>query len=160
MPPKKPAEKAKNPRIRNKIIPTRLPENLVQELDEIAKNEKLTRADLLRRAAEAFVFNYKNDQLDQRQLKLEKRMQTMESALRSLMVKSIRLNGQIFYFSTLPWTQGFPKQRLNKKGFDMLYEKSAAWAAQYLKSKATGQLPEDLDIELSALMEESAKSSE
>lgn len=158
MPAKKPAKNEQKPKIKNKIIPTRLPESLLQEIDEIAKAENMTRAEVLRRSAEAFVFNYKNDQLDQRQLKLEKRMQTMETALRALLVKSIRLNGQVFYFSTLPWTQGFPKQRLNKKGFDILYEKSAAWAAQYLKSKAASQLPEDLDMDLSALVDDAAKS--
>ncbi len=80
MPTKKPAKTDSKPKVKNKIIPTRLPSDLLEEIDVIAKTEKMTRAEVLRRSAEAFVFNYKNDQLDQRQLKLEKRMQTMETA--------------------------------------------------------------------------------
>jgi hypothetical protein len=137
-------EKAK-PR-KTKIIPTRLPQSLVEEIDAIAKAEQVTRADVIRRSVEAFAFNYKSDQLDQRQLQLEKRMKTMESALRTLLVKSIRLNGQVLYFTCLPWTQGFPKQRINDAGFKMLYEKSGAFAAQFLKSKATGLTPEELEL--------------
>jgi len=126
-------------------IPTILSKAQVEDLDAIAKAEKMTRSELIRRAIDAFVFNYKTDQLDQRQLQLEKRMKAMESAMRTLLVKAIRLNGQVLYFVTLPWTMGFPKQRINDEGFKMLYEKSAMFAAQFLKSKATGMALQELE---------------
>jgi len=135
---------ATKPKYKN--IPTALLPSQVEDVDAIARAENLTRSEVIRRAVEAFAFNYKNDQLDQRQLQLEKRMKSMESAMRSLLVKSIRLNGQVLYFACLPWTQGFPKQRLNDKGFQMLYEKSGAFAAQFLKSKAAGKLPEEMEL--------------
>lgn len=138
--------KAKSSKNKTKIIPTRLPQHLVEEVDAIAKAEQMTRAEVIRRSIEAFTFNYKTDQLDQRQLQLEKRMKAMETAMRSLLVKSIRLNGQVLYFSTLPWTQGLPKSKLSSKGFQVIYEKSAAFATQFLKSKAAGKLPEELEL--------------
>jgi hypothetical protein len=93
----------------------------VSELDEIARAENITRAELLRKAPEAFVSNYKNDQLDERQLKVDKRLHTMEKQIRALLVKAIRINGQNLYFATLPYTMGTPKHRLNDKGFQMLW---------------------------------------
>jgi len=72
-------------------------------------------------------------------------MKVMESAMRTLLIKAIRLNGQVLYLTLLPWTHGLPKQRINDEGIKMLYEKSAMFAAQFLKSKATGKLLEDLN---------------
>lgn len=146
VPKKQPSSKEKAKPKKTKIIPTRLQQSLVEEIDAIAKAEQITRADVIRRSVEAFAFNYKSDQLDQRQLQLEKRMKTMESAMRTLLVKAIRLNGQVLYFTCLPWNQGFPKQRLKQEAFQMLYEKSASFAAQFLKSKATGLTPEELAL--------------
>lgn len=128
-----------------KNIPTALSPSQISEVDAIAKVENMTRSEIIRRSVDAFVFNYKTDRLDQRQLQLERRMKVMESAIRTLLVKAIRLNGQVLYFVTFPWTMGFPKQRINDEGFKMLYEKSAMFAAQFLKSKATGLALEDLN---------------
>ena len=143
---KEPSAKDKEKSRKLKVIPTRLPQHLVEEVAAIAKAEQMSRAAVIRRSVEAFAFNYKTDQLDQRQLQLEKRMKTMESAMRTLLVKSIRLNGQVLYFTCLPWTKGFPKQRINDEGFKMLYEQSGAFAAQFLKSKATGKSLEELEL--------------
>ena len=136
-------EKAK-PKYTN--IPTALLQSHIDDLDAIAKAEEMTRSEVVRRAIESFAVNYKTDQLDQRQIQLEKQMKAMEKAVRALLVKSIRLNGQVLYFATLPWTQGVPKSRLNEKAFQDLYEKSAAFSAQFLKSKAAGLLPAELEI--------------
>jgi len=38
-------------------------------------------------------------------------MKVMESAMRTLLIKAIRLNGQVLYLTMLPWTHGFPKQK-------------------------------------------------
>lgn len=151
MPPKKTTTKdgakAKSEsKTKYKNIPTALSPSQIEDVDVIAKAENMTRSEVIRRAVEAFAFNYKTDQLDQRQVQLEKRMKAMETAMRSLLVKSIRLNGQVLYFTCLPWTQGFPKQKLNDKGFKMLYDQSGAFAAQFLKSKAAGKLPEELEL--------------
>jgi hypothetical protein len=110
-----------------------------RELDEIARAESITRAELLRKAAEAFVSNYKNDQLEERQL---------EKQIRALLVKAIRINGQNLYFATLPYTVGTPKYRLNQKGFQMLYNKSAAFAAHLLKSKVMAMEPDELSSDV------------
>lgn len=153
MPPKNTdTKKAAKPKYKN--IPTALLPSAVEDIDAIAKAEKLTRSEVIRKAVEAFAFNYKTDNLDQRQLQLEKRMKAMETAMRALLVKSIRLNGQVLYFACLPWTQGFPKQRLSDKGFQVIYEKSGAFAAQFLKSKAAGKVPEELELNTGLVLPE------
>ena len=126
-----------------KCIPAGLTPSQLEDIDAIAQAEKMTRSEVIRKAIEAFTVNYKTDRLDQRQIQLEKKMQAMEKGMRALLVKSIRLNGQVLYFATLPWTQGMPKQRLNDAGFQMLYDKSADFAAQFLKSKAAGLVMEE-----------------
>lgn len=146
MSPKKPATNAQPKAKKYHNIPAALSSSTVEDIDAIAKAENMSRSEVIRKAVEAFAFNYKTDQLDQRQIQLEKRMKVMESAMRTLLVKSIRLNGQVLYFACLPWTQGFPKQRLNDKGFQILYEKSGDFAAQFLKSKAAGKTPEELAL--------------
>ena len=50
-------------------------------------------------------------------------------------MKAIQLNGQVLYFACLPWTQILPEQEINDQGFKMLYEKSGAFAAQFLNQK-------------------------
>jgi hypothetical protein len=149
MAPKKPPSKdtkakPKPPKYKN--IPTGLAQSHIDDLDAIAKTENLTRSEVVRRAVEEFVANYNADKLDARQSQLEKRMKTMETALRALLVKSIRLNGQVLYFTVLPYTHGIPKQRLSAKGFQTLYEKSAYFAGQFLQSKAASKIPSDLDF--------------
>lgn len=137
--PKQTKPKDKTAKYRN--IPTALAQSHIDDLDAIAKAEEMTRSEVVRRAIEHFVANYKADTLDQRQTQLEKQMKTMESAMRALLVKAIRLNGQVLYFTTLPYTTGTPKQKLSDKGFQALYEKSAHFASQFLQSKASGKAP-------------------
>jgi len=118
-----------------RAIPSALLPSQIEDLDAIARAEKMTRSELVRRAIETFAFNYKTDQLDQRQLQLEKRMKDMESEMRTLLVKAIQLNGQVLYFACLPWTQILPEPEINDQGFKVLYEKSSAFAAQFLNQK-------------------------
>ncbi|MGH9551901.1 MAG: hypothetical protein ACRD3W_21125 [Terriglobales bacterium] len=136
-PQKKPVKKT----VRIRIITTRLPQQLVDEIDIIAKAEKSTRSNILHKAIEAFAFNYNTDQLDQRQLQLEKRMKIMENGLRALMVKSVRASGQALYFATLPYVMGPPKGALKSTAFQQLYDTSAKFALQFLQTKATGTSP-------------------
>lgn len=133
--------KAKEKSTKYKNIPTALAQSHIDDLDAIAKAEDMTRSEVVRRAIEHFVANYKADNLDERQSELVKEMKVMENAMRALLVKAIRLNGQVLYFSTLPYTHGTPKQKLSEKGFQTLYEKSASFAGQFLKSKAAGKGP-------------------
>ncbi len=149
---KTPAKEAKPKERRYKNIPTGLAQSHIDDIDAIAKAENMTRSEIVRRAIEAFAFNYKTDQLDQRQLQLEKQMKAMESGLRALLVKSIRLNGQVLYFTSLAWSVGPSKGRLNDKAFQKLYEKSANFAASFLKSKATGKVPDELETDPATLL--------
>ena len=133
-----------------KNVPTALTQKHIDDLDEIGKAEEMTRSELIRRAVEHFVVCYNADKLDERQSVLLKQMKAMESALRALLVKSIRLNGQVLYFETLPYTMGTPKQKLNDAGFKALYEKSANFAGEFLKSKTAGKVLSELSDEGSA----------
>lgn len=127
-----------------KPIPAALSQKQLDDIDEIAKKEKMTRSEIIRRAVEAFTFNYKTDVLDQRQLEMEKKMKKMEDRFAGLLTKSIRISGQSLYFATLPYTKGLPKQRLNAAAFQDLYDKSGAFAAQFLDSTAAGKVPKHL----------------
>ena len=62
-------------------------------------------------------------------------MKDMESEMRTLLVKAIQLTGQVLYFACLPWTQILPEREINDQGFKRLYEKSGAFAAQFLNQK-------------------------
>lgn len=138
--PKTPVQKKPKPQ-KYKTVPTALSKTHIEDIDAIAKAEGISRSEVVRKAVEAYAINYKTDRLDQRQIQLEKRMKTMETALRALLVKSIRINGQLLYFATIPYTMGVPKRRLSQKGFQLLYDQSTKFAGQLLESRASGRAP-------------------
>lgn len=140
MPPKNTTAK-NEPRRKYKNIPTALLPSHIEDIDTIAKAENMTRSEVVRRAIEAFAFNYKTDQLDQRQLQIEKTLKKEMKDIRAMLAKATRLSGQALYFATLPYCQGIPKQRLAAPAFNSMYDKSAAWAGQFLQSTAAGQIP-------------------
>jgi len=111
----------------------------LERLGVLAKQEGTSRSELGRHAIEVYLSNYDLLKTNEREARLEKRMRIMEDALRGMMAKTIRLEGQILYFVTLPFLEGLPQRRLSQKGFDLYYKKSLDFAAVLLKSK---KLPE------------------
>lgn len=141
---KEDADKSKYKKSKYKNIPTALAQSHIDDLDEIAKAEEMTRSEVVRRAIEHFIASYKADKLDERQSILLKQMKAMEKDIRGLLVKAIRVSGQCLYFETLPYTMGTPKQKLTDKGFQTLFDKSANFGYQIAKSKGQpGKVPSD-----------------
>lgn len=134
--PKKPSSLKKSKA--NKNIPVALPPEVAEELDVIAKTENTTRSALIRQAVRDFNFNYRNDQLDQRQLKLEKQMKEMERSMRGLQVKQIRISGQILWFLTTIWTHGVPGlpiKTVPQETFNSMWENSRMFGNELLRTK-------------------------
>jgi hypothetical protein len=146
MPPKKTPENPAS-KLKYKTVPAALRQVHLDDLDEIGKAEDMSRSELIRRAVEAFIFNYKTDNLDQKQIRLEKRMDEMNAGLRNLVAKAIKVNAQVLYFQTLPYLQGMPKQRLTPKAFQTIFDKSAQFGTQVLATK-TGKLPDMLSEQI------------
>jgi hypothetical protein len=75
---------------------------------------------------------------------IERRMEKMENRLAGLMAKLVRVAAQALYFSTLPYTKGgLPNKPLPDKAFQMLWDQSRAFAANWLKkAQADEKQPE------------------
>ncbi len=128
---------------RNKHIPVVLPQSVVDDIDVIVKAEGTTRSELIRQAVKDFNFNYANNQLDQRQLKLEKQMKDLERGMRGLLTKSIRINGQVLWYLTTIWTHGVPGLPINtvpQELFDDMWKDSRQFASELLRTR---ELPLD-----------------
>jgi Arc/MetJ-type ribon-helix-helix transcriptional regulator len=138
MPQKSSADKPK-PKTKYKNIPAALSQAHIDDIDAIAKAENMSRSEVIRRAVEAFAHNYQTDQLDQRQLKLEKKMQTMEDHLASLLAKNAILSAQALYFSCLPYSKGTPKAKLTPEAFQALVNESGFFAKEQLQPKGKGK---------------------
>jgi hypothetical protein len=68
------------------------------------------------------------------QTPIERRMQKVENRLAGLMAKLVRVAAQALFFSTLPYTKGgLPNKPLPKEAFEMLWDQSRAFAANWLK---------------------------
>lgn len=138
-----PAQKSKKPSSlkkskANKNIPVVLPPEVAEELDVIAKTENTTRSELIRQAVRDFNFNYRNNQLDQRQLKLEKQLKELEKSMRGLQTKEIRISGQILWFLTTIWTHGVPGlpiQRVSQETFNTMWIDSRQFGNELLRTK-------------------------
>jgi hypothetical protein len=107
----------------------------IDEIEAIAQAEGLTKAEVLRKAVDVFLFHYKTDQLDQRQLAIEKRMKEMDRSLRTLLAKSIRVDGQILWFLTAIWTHGLPARKVTPQFFQSMWDSSRQFASQLLKTR-------------------------
>jgi predicted DNA-binding protein len=126
-------------------IPSALTKTQVESLDEIAKEEGTTRSEIIRQAIQTYIDTHQTEKFDRRESKLERRIQHMEDGLRSLLVKSIRLQGQSLYYQTLPYTMGgLPQRPVDQKTFNLHWYKSSAFSNQFLKAK-TDQLPAAAD---------------
>jgi predicted DNA-binding protein len=68
------------------------------------------------------------------QTPIERRMQKVENRLAGLMAKLVRVAAQALFFSTLPYTKGgLPNKPLPKEAFEMLWDQSRAFGANWLK---------------------------
>lgn len=111
-----------------------LPPLHMSKLTELAA---INRRSLSAEGKEAIVFYLQNLELMKNaewQSPIERRMEKMENRLAGLMAKLVRVAAQDLYFSTLPFTKGgLPTKPLPDKAFQLLWDQSRAFAANWLK---------------------------
>lgn len=110
-------------------LTTQFEQSQIEEIDAIAKLEGMSRPEVMQVALDFFVTNYKANTLSCDETKLEKQLKEIHK----LFAKIIKLNAQVLYFSTLPFSHGTPKAKLNQKAFQALYLKSSKFAAEFLE---------------------------
>ena len=104
------------------------------KLQELARTNKRPPAVEAKAAVEFYLENIETLQNVEWQSPIERRMEKMENRLAGLMAKLVRVAAQDFYFTTLPYTKGgLPTKPLPQKAFDMLWNQSRAFAANWLK---------------------------
>jgi len=111
-----------------------LSRRIYSNLTESARSHSRTFASEVREAIVFYLENYSRDKDIVWQTPLERRMQKLENRLAGLMAKLVRVSGQSLWFSTLPYTKGgLPNKPLPDKAFQILWDQSRAFAANWLK---------------------------
>lgn len=100
----------------------------IEEVDAIAKLEGLSRPEVMQVALDFFVANYKANTLSCDDSKLENQLKEIQK----LFAKLIKLNAQVLYFVTFPFSHGTPKAKLSQQGFQAFYLKSSKFADDFL----------------------------
>ena len=104
------------------------------KLSELAAANKRPQAVEAKAAVEFYLQNIEVLKNAEWQSPVEKRLEKMENRLAGLMAKLVRVAAQALYFSTLPYTKGgLPTKPLPDKAFQVLWDQSRAFAANWLK---------------------------
>jgi hypothetical protein len=126
-----PRKKKSQERIKVTISLTRLTYSKLIERSKSASNSISSEA---HRAVEFYLENIQHKSNADWQSPLEYRMQKLENRLAGLIAKLVRVCGQALWFSTLPYTKGgLPNKPLSQDAFQMLWDQSRAFAANWLK---------------------------
>ncbi|MBX9569893.1 MAG: hypothetical protein K2X77_13430 [Candidatus Obscuribacterales bacterium] len=152
MPKKKsqPVEQPASIPAREQAIATRVSKDQAAALKHLAEIEKKTMSDVLRDAIEGHLRDRSSDVnsdfdkfRDHRLEELENKIERLGDGLRSLLVKSIRVNGQTLYFATLPLLKGgLPTKPMPQKFFDEHWERSHLMANDLLTPRKKGTIKE------------------
>jgi hypothetical protein len=114
----------------------------MHRLTEIAKAEGRTRSDIIRLALSQFLASYGKHPEKEHENILEARLRKMENRLADLTVLATRASAQALYYMTLPYSRGgFPTRPLKEEAFQSQWEKSRAFAAQFLRNASTNITP-------------------
>ncbi len=120
--------------VRRTKITIRLRQPVYSKLSEYAKLHRVKIASEARQAVEFYLEQVQREHDNAWQSPLEHRMQKLENRLAALMAKLIRVCGQSLWFSTLPYTKGgLPNKALPQEAFQMLWNNSRQFAAEWLK---------------------------
>lgn len=123
----------------------------MHKLNEIAKTEGTTRSDLIRIAVNQFLASYGKEPEQKYESILEARLRKMENRLADLTVLATRASAQTLYYMTLPYSRGgFPTRPLKEEAFQSQWEKSRAFASQFLRNASTNLTPSDSETDSKA----------
>jgi hypothetical protein len=123
-------------------VPAALTKQQVQGLDEIAKQLKKSKSELIREAVNHYILAFKGEQLEDREAHLTREMKRLEKGLRALLVKNVRISAQTLFFSSLQFELGPPKGALTERAYQELYKKSRAFAAEVLRAGGLSAIEE------------------
>jgi len=119
-----------------------LPYPDVHKLNEIAKIQGAPRSDIIRLAITQFLASYGKQPEQKYENILETRLRKMENRLADLTVLATRASAQTLYYMTLPYSRGgFPTRPLKEEAFQSQWEKSRAFASQFLRNASTDLRP-------------------
>ncbi len=120
--------------VRRKKVTIRLRQSVYSKLSECAKLHRVKLASEAHQAVEFYLEHIQREGNNVWQSPLEHRMQKLENRLAALMAKLVRVCGQSLWFSTLPYTKGgLPNKPLPQEAFQMLWDNSRQFAAEWLK---------------------------
>jgi hypothetical protein len=123
----------------------------VHKLDEIAKATGSKRTEVIRLAISQFLANYGKEPEKQYESILEARLRKMENRLADLTVLAARASAQTLYYMTLPYSRGgFPTRPLKEEVFQGQWQKSRAFASQFLKNATLDLTPPASETESQA----------
>ena len=106
---------------------------IIEELDRLAKANKVTRSTMVRRLLEEYLTARANERVDSAYDRLEKRLAAMDARFAALLVKSIKASATTLYLTHIGLQYGH--QRQEKKYLDKHAEDAKAYAAKWLESE-------------------------
>jgi predicted transcriptional regulator len=118
---------------------------IIEELDRLAKANKVTRSTMVRRLLEERLTARANERVDSSYDRLEKRLAGMEARFAALLVKAIKASAQGLYLTGAGLRYGH--QRQEKKYLDQHWEDAKAFAAQWLESEKQKKKSKDTEAE-------------
>jgi hypothetical protein len=123
----------------------------VQKLDDIAELTGSRRTEVIRLAIRQFVNDYGKRPDKEYESILEARLRKMENRLADLIVLAVRAAAQALYYMTLPYSRGgFPTRPLKEEVFQGQWQKSRAFASQFLKHAVIDLTPPAANMESQA----------
>ncbi len=120
-----------------------LSKSIYMKLLDSAKSHNIDVASEVRQAVEQYLQDVQHERDTAWQSPLEHRMQNLENRLAFLMAKLARVCGQSLWFSTLPYTKGgLPNKPLPQEAFQILWNNSRQFAAEWLKKAKLDEVSE------------------
>ena len=106
---------------------------IAEELDRIAKANKVTRSTLIRSLLEEKLTERANERQEDAYDRLEKRLASIENRFGGLIVKAVKMAAQSLYLTSIGLQYGH--QRQEKKYLDKHWEDAITFAGQQVESK-------------------------
>lgn len=118
---------------------------IIEELDRLAKANKVTRSTMVRRLLEERLTARANERVDSSYDRLEKRLAGMEARFAALLVKAIKASAQGLYLTGAGLKYGH--QRQEQRYLDKHWEDAKAFAASWLESEKQRKKSKDAEAE-------------
>jgi metal-responsive CopG/Arc/MetJ family transcriptional regulator len=106
---------------------------IIEELDRLAKANKVTRSTMVRQLLEERLTQKANERIDSAYERLEKRLAGMEARFAALLVKNIKASASTLFLTQVGLRYGH--QRQEKQHMDKHAEDAKAYAAKWIESE-------------------------